>query len=196
MIPRLVSLLRWKGDSVEVGVFKGRYSQEILHYWPAGRKHLLVDAWASFNASCKANTKNQKLSGDKQCRFSQAKFDATYEVARSAMARYGDRAVVQRNFSVQAAATVPPQSLDFMYIDARHDYEGLSEDLRAWWSRLCPGGLIAGHDYDNVAGMPVARAVGEFVRSLGPTSDGSSPIVFITADHPPSWFFFRPPRAC
>ena len=55
---------------------------------------------------------------------------------------------------------------------------------------------MAGHDYDNVNGMPVARAVGEFVSSLGPSSDGSKPTVFITSDHPPSWFFFRPPWPC
>jgi len=60
---------------------------------------------------------------------------------------------MQREFSVSAAAKVAHTSLDFAYIDARHDYEGLSEDLRAWWPKLCPGGLMAGHDYDNVNGM-------------------------------------------
>ena len=103
---------------------------------------------------------------------------------------------MQREFSVSAAAKVAHTSLDFAYIDARHDYEGPSEDLRAWWPKLCPGGLMAGHDYDNVNGMPVARAVGEFVSSLGPSSDGSKPTVFITSDHPPSRFFFRPPWPC
>ena len=137
-----------------------------------------------------------KCERGKQCRYSQKKFDETYLTAQRTVAGYGDRAILRRNFSVQAASTVAPHALDFMYIDARHDYEGLSEDLRAWWPRLCPGGLIAGHDYDNVVGMPVARAVGEFVRSLGSFSDGSVPRVFITADHPPSWFFFRPPQAC
>jgi hypothetical protein len=158
--------------------------------------HLHVGAWATFNTSC-----NQALAlvkrnhkgtvGDKQCRFSQSKFDAIFEEVRGLFTkRYAHRILIQRNLSERAAATVARQSLDFQYIDARHDYEGVLEDLRAWWPKLCPGGLMAGHYYDNVNGMPMARTVGEFVRSLGPSSDGSKPTVFITSDHPPSWLSF------
>ena len=39
------------------------------------------------------------------------------------------------------------QSLDFVYIDARHDYDGCLEDIVAWYPKLKKGGLIAGHDF-------------------------------------------------
>ena len=41
----------------------------------------------------------------------------------------------------------------------RHDYDGVSEDLAAWGPKICPGGLLAGHDFDEGA---VARAVRHF----------------------------------
>jgi hypothetical protein len=49
--------------------------------------------------------------------------------------------------SVEAAAQIPPASLDFAYLDGRHDYESVKEDLEAWYDKVRPGGILAGHDY-------------------------------------------------
>ena len=70
----------------------------------------------------------------------------------------------------------------------RHDYEGVSEDLAAWWPKICPGGLLAGHDFDEGA---VARAVRHFLLRAAPDAT-----LVVTSDHPASWLFFRPPRPC
>jgi predicted O-methyltransferase YrrM len=34
-----------------------------------------------------------------------------------------------------------------VYIDARHDYCSVTEDLELYWPKLRPGGIVAGHDY-------------------------------------------------
>ena len=34
-----------------------------------------------------------------------------------------------------------------MYIDARHDYESVKEDLEHWLPKVKLGGIVAGHDY-------------------------------------------------
>ena len=34
-----------------------------------------------------------------------------------------------------------------MFIDARHSYDAVLEDLNAWWPKIRPGGILAGHDY-------------------------------------------------
>lgn len=49
--------------------------------------------------------------------------------------------------SVEAAATFPNASLDFVFIDAAHDYENVLADIRAWWPKVKPGGVLAGDDY-------------------------------------------------
>jgi hypothetical protein len=46
---------------------------------------------------------------------------------------------------------VPDASLDYVYVDARHDYCGVKEDLEAWWPKLRRGGILAGHDYLDAA---------------------------------------------
>jgi hypothetical protein len=49
--------------------------------------------------------------------------------------------------SWKAAASFPDDYFDFVYIDAGHDYHSVCKDLEAWWPKLKPGGLFAGHDY-------------------------------------------------
>lgn len=51
--------------------------------------------------------------------------------------------------SVSAAYTYPDQSLDFVYIDAAHDYESVKADINAWFPKVKTGGFIGGHDYGN-----------------------------------------------
>ena len=54
---------------------------------------------------------------------------------------------MQPAWSADAAKTVPDDSLDFVYLDARHDFNGVFEDLSVWWPKLKMGGILAGHDY-------------------------------------------------
>lgn len=60
--------------------------------------------------------------------------------------------------SVEAAKLYPDQSLDFVFIDAAHDYDNVKADVMAWLPKIKPGGVLAGHDWGHA---PVARAVKE-----------------------------------
>lgn len=50
--------------------------------------------------------------------------------------------------SVDAAALYADASLDFVWIDASHATQPVYDDLDAWWPKVKPGGIIAGHDAD------------------------------------------------
>jgi hypothetical protein len=51
--------------------------------------------------------------------------------------------------SEKAVEEVKDESLDFVFIDANHDYEYVLQDIRLWYQKVKSGGLICGHDYNN-----------------------------------------------
>jgi predicted O-methyltransferase YrrM len=69
-----------------------------------------------------------------------------------------------RNFTTDAATLVPDNSLDFIYVDARHDYCGTREDLHSWWPKLRYGGILAGHDYLSAEEVEAYGQTGAWTR--------------------------------
>jgi len=70
-----------------------------------------------------------------------------------------------RSLSVEAASQYADESLDLVFLDADHTYESVLADLQAWYPKVKPGGLIAGHDFvfdHPVSKAGVVRAVLEF----------------------------------
>lgn len=53
--------------------------------------------------------------------------------------------------SVEGAADFSDQSVDFVFLDAGHSEADLRADIAAWWPKIKPGGVLAGHDYAHSA---------------------------------------------
>lgn len=54
-----------------------------------------------------------------------------------------------RKSSKEAVKQFPDKSLDWVYIDAAHDYESVKEDIELWSPKVRDGGVVMGHDYFN-----------------------------------------------
>lgn len=67
--------------------------------------------------------------------------------------------------SLFAAKIYKDESLDFVFIDAAHDYNNVLADITAWFPKIKPGGIIAGHDYGNKDFPEVAQAVNTFFKN-------------------------------
>jgi cephalosporin hydroxylase len=65
--------------------------------------------------------------------------------------------------SLQAVKLYQPASLDFVFIDAAHDYQSVLADIQAWFPKV--KGSIAGHDYS--WSEEVKQAVHDFFDPLG-----------------------------
>lgn len=72
--------------------------------------------------------------------------------------KYGDRLTLIEKPTVEAAALVQDNSLDFVFIDADHSYEGVKADIELWRPKVRPGGYLSGHD---ILALPVRTAVEE-----------------------------------
>lgn len=158
-IPLLAEAMGLQGEGVEVGVFEGYFSERILTDSKLNRLYS-IDPWREFSKSeypDRANTKQSEL-------------DARFEQVSERLERFGERSKILRTTSKEAAKQFAPASLDFVYIDANHTFEGCLADLQSWWPKLRPGGLIAGDDYcDGVlsgTNYGVKSAVSTFFNEL------------------------------
>jgi Methyltransferase domain len=58
--------------------------------------------------------------------------------------------------SLAAAALFANESLDFVFIDASHDYASVHADILAWLPKVRTGGVLAGDDYGVFPGVDCA----------------------------------------
>lgn len=70
-----------------------------------------------------------------------------------------------RKSSLEAVNLYKDESLDFIFIDAAHDYENVLKDIKAWYPKCKKEtGIISGHDYS--WGPEVKKAVHDFFDPL------------------------------
>jgi hypothetical protein len=91
-------------------------------------KLYMVDAWRHFPSGYNdiANVSN-----DIHARF-------MYSSLQIAM-KHDPRAVIIRELSVSASTLFKDESLDFVYLDAAHDYKNVMNDLEAWYPKVKKG---------------------------------------------------------
>ena len=147
----------------EVGVYEGALSAYLLG--ARADLHLtMVDRWAAVPGN-----HPYRQSGSVFAAYSQTQMDRACERATRATDFSAERRAIVRGDSATAVASVADASLDFVFIDADHTYEGCWRDIAAWLPKLKPGGLLAGHDLDtpNKPHWGVRRAAEEAAQRLG-----------------------------
>ena len=88
--------------------------------------------------------------------------EEAYESVADALKSFDGRYEIHRMLSEEAEFYFKVGSLDFVYLDASHDFESVNEDLVMWVPKVRKGGLIFGHDYNNRGYKRVKNAVDEF----------------------------------
>ena len=76
---------------------------------------------------------------------------------------YGDTISLIIAASVTAARMFADASVDWVHLDARHDYTNVMADIQAWLPKVKPGGWLSGDDYDESKWPEVVRAVGDLL---------------------------------
>lgn len=99
--------------------------------------------------------------------------------------RMFDDIVIPIRSTTQAAAEMfADESIDFLFIDAGHDFDSVKLDLELWSNKIKIGGIMSGHDYDSHEG--VKRAVRAFFGHDNDLSDRWGECCFVTTrvQHP------------
>jgi hypothetical protein len=70
-------------------------------------------------------------------------------VARTRLSKYSTHLI--KSMSSEAVKRFPDNSLDFVYIDAGHDFLNVATDIALWTPKVRSGGIVFGHDYKHRA---------------------------------------------
>jgi len=125
---------------VELGVDKGYFSNYLLENSRLERLYS-IDAWQEGT--------DETLAAPRKAwtvRHGDEVMEAEAE-ARRVLGRHGDRSVIVKSLSFDAAEGFSDGQVDFIMFDAGHRFTGFALDIIRWWPKVRPGGVIAGHDY-------------------------------------------------
>ena len=132
---------------IEIGVQEGQFAERILSNWPSFKQYYGIDPWIKqINYKDGANVEDNQQ-------------ENKYQNTKNRLSKFGDRIKLIRKFSTDAHSLFADESIDFIYLDGRHDYCGVYEDLKLFYSKLKCNGVMAGHDYLTV--NEVMKANGE-----------------------------------
>ena len=116
---------------VEIGVQVGIYSEMLLQA-NSELKLYGVDPWTFYDTAGNFRTKGQ--------------LDEHYNAAVKRLTPYKNYVIIKKS-STDAVKDFEDDSLDFVFIDADHEYLHAVQDIVLWSKKVKKGGIVSGHDY-------------------------------------------------
>jgi len=144
---------------VEVGVDKGEYSEVLCKANP----DLYLYGVDPYDRSAYEPI---IVPHDAGIYDTQKGFENNFKIATKRLAPYQNYTLV-RKYSLDALDDFADDSLDFVYIDANHDFPNFINDLHQWLKKVRIGGIMSGHDYANFSYRKhnhVKRALDAYAR--------------------------------
>ncbi len=142
-------------EGVEIGVDRGEYSEILCKANP--NLHLYsIDPWTSAVYE----------PGKSGVNADQPYFDNCYKETKERLTPYN--CTILRKTSQGALDAFEDGSLDFVYIDANHDFPNFIFDIHNWLRKVKIGGIMSGHDYTIFSYRKfnhVKRALDAYARS-------------------------------
>lgn len=125
---------------VEVGAFYGKSSAYLAVEIVNSQKNIkldIVDTW-------RGSEEHQENGWDRQDPMIN---DTAFDIFEQNMLPVKGHYTPIKLPSVEASKLYADESLDFVYIDAAHDYDSIKADVEAWLPKVKVGGYLCGHDY-------------------------------------------------
>lgn len=113
----------------EVGVHHGINAKNILQNLNV-EKMFLIDCWDSES-------------------------DAL-NITRNRLNKFKTKLNYIKGYSVEEGSKFTDNFFDFVYIDTVHTYDMMRDDLMCWYPKIKKGGILSGHGFSGMYGVPLA----------------------------------------
>jgi len=121
-------------NGAEIGCARGKTTKNLLERCPNLNSLVTVDLW------------REAPEGNGGTQYKGWDFNTMYKNFKQSVSSHNGRVTIIRDLSWEAASRIEDGSLDFVFIDADHEYESVKKDIVAWTPKLKPGGMLCGHD--------------------------------------------------
>ena len=134
--------------ALEIGVWQGWYTGHIIG---CTQMHVTgVDPWVNTesyhdNIDVLSEDFNPMATGSDGYLWHETRYISSLSVLSRQF--HPSRYRLIRSFSYNYVKFIPDEHFDFIYIDGEHTYKAVKQDINDWWSKVKPGGILAGHDY-------------------------------------------------
>ena len=163
--------------AVEIGVWRGDYSEMIVKSLKP-EQFYGVDPYELFEGMVSAPGSEY---------INQSRLDQLAQRVQNKYAQWG--ATLLRDVSENAAKQFADDSIDFVYIDGDHTYEGVTTDITAWWPKVRTGGILSGDDHTvGTTGKGYSFGVIEAVADFAKQHNLE---VSVTSGANPSWWVIK-----
>jgi hypothetical protein len=132
---------------------------DVVSKFPSGSKFVEVGSWkgkssafmaveiANSNKSISFTCVDTWMGSVEHQEINKEELSSLYDTFTTNMKPLENYYTPMRAPSLEAVTRFPDESLDFIFIDASHEYQDVLADIQAWWPKLKPGGILAGDDF-------------------------------------------------
>lgn len=117
-------------DGAEIGVHKGQNAKRMFEIIPNLKLHL-IDCYKAVDG---------RTRGQQRVYYRRMKRELEEQINNR-------QANIIKKWSLDAVRDFGKESLDFVYIDANHNYDFIMQDIIEWSRIVRPNGIVSGHDY-------------------------------------------------
>ena len=148
-----------QGIGVEIGVFKGEFSKDLVEITQPKRLHLIDLWWKKFG--------EVYPDWGKYTDYGKLTTAKAFQDAKNNVSKAADICLFQIGDSRNVLRQYENNYFDWAYLDSSHNYETTIEELNILNRKVKNRGIISGHDFhpgENAAHPGVVKAVSEFCR--------------------------------
>jgi len=117
----------------EIGVCLAASTEHFMKNVPNIVKYYAIDSYPTY-----IDWNGADFNEERQSLMKQYAFDA--------LQPYKDKIEFVYKDSVEFAQTIGDETLDFIFIDGDHSYEGFLKDLQTYFTKIKVGGIVSGDD--------------------------------------------------
>lgn len=132
------------GPCIELGVQRGNFSTTFLQGMSERAlpmpRYYMVDVW------------REEEHYDDEANIANSGQLENLIVAARAVSKFWRHTTLVQLRTHEAVNLFKDEECGFIYVDARHDYCAVHEDLSLYWRKLKPGGVMAGDDFGTRGG--------------------------------------------